>query len=106
MSSTGATGPVGAEYDITDNPHEGMAMDPPAQLPKLTITIPPEVIDAAVNAYAGAIWDADARPIDYRHAMTAAIAAALAAWPDTFVTKYSEGAPAFNLPLPQEASDE
>ena len=72
----------------------------------MSITIPPAALEAAVNAYAGAIWDADAKPLDYQHAMTAAIAAALNAWPDTFVTKYSEGAPAFNLPLPQEASDE
>jgi len=44
--------------------------------------IPDEVVEAAVNAYAGAIWDADASPLDYQHAMTAAIAAALAAWPE------------------------
>jgi len=30
-------------------------------------------------------------------------AAVINAWPDAFITKYSEGAPAFNLPLTQEA---
>ena len=43
-------GPIGAEYDITDNPHEGMAADPPAQLPSLTITIPPEVREEVAKA--------------------------------------------------------
>jgi len=38
-------------------------------------------------------------------AMHRAIAAAINAWPDAFITKYSEGAPAFNIPLPQEEGD-
>jgi len=58
--------------------------------------IPTEAVEAAVNAYAGAIWDADSRPIDYRHAMTAAIAAALAAWPGMQHDNYV-------IVLPQEA---
>ena len=43
-------GPVGAEHDINDNPYEGMAADPPAQLPSLTITIPPEVREEVAKA--------------------------------------------------------
>jgi len=35
-----------------------------------------------------------------------AIAAALAAWPDAFITKYSEGAPAFNIPLQETQNAE
>ena len=73
------------------------------------IKMPPEVIDAAVNAYAGVIWDADARPLDYRHAMTAAIAAALTAWPGMHLGHQCTGCggdPQIVLPLPQEARDE
>jgi hypothetical protein len=71
------------------------------------IKILPEVIDAAVNAYAGTIWDADARPLDYRHAMTAAIAAALAAWPENTVEFRRDSYMGWDgnlliLPLPQE----
>jgi len=65
--------------------------------------IPDEVVEAAVNAYAGAIWDADAKPLDYQHAMTAAIAAALNAWPG--VQPIGEdyiGGKGLWLPLPQE----
>jgi hypothetical protein len=62
--------------------------------------IPLEVVEAAVNAYAGAIWDADAKPIDYQHAMTVAIAAALVAWPGMQRRFHIEQA--LILPLPQE----
>ena len=70
----------------------------------MSITIPPAALEAAVNAYAGAIWDADARPIDYRRAMTAAIAAALNAWPGMYLLNLL-GGQRLALPLPQEASD-
>jgi len=71
--------------------------------------IPTEAVEAAVNAYAGAIWDADAKPLDYRHAMTAAIAAALNAWPGAVLDSYPLGTGKgalvkryLDLPLPQE----
>jgi hypothetical protein len=66
------------------------------------INIPDEAVEAAVNAYTGAIWDADTKPLDYQHAMTAAIAAALAAWPGRIIAVSG----AIILPLPQEARDD
>jgi len=68
----------------------------------MSITIPPAALEAAVNAYAGAIWDADSRPIDYRHAMTSAIAAALAAWPGAYTAFDPYNDKCLHLPLPQE----
>ena len=76
------------------------------------IKIPPEVVEAAVNAYAGAIWDTDSKPLDYQHAMTAAIAAALNAWPDSHLHEWQRpwlggmSGTDIILPLPTEASDE
>ena len=52
--------------------------------------IPDEVVEAMSEADHGTTTYAEL------------LAAALNAWPDAFVTKYSEGAPAFNIPLPQE----
>jgi hypothetical protein len=74
--------------------------------------IPDEVVEATAWAMCDDIngegcWDETPfrhRPM-WRSAARAAIAAALDAWPDAFITKYSEGAPAFNLPLTQENSN-
>jgi hypothetical protein len=78
------------------------------------IKIPDEAVEAAAVTLMGRlmvshndalhVWSGMYEPEkdQFRREARAAIAAALAAWPDTFVTKYSEGAPAFNLPLPQE----
>ncbi len=64
--------------------------------------IPDEVVEAAVKAFDESEEDAY---VSHAHDIRVAIAAALNAWPDAFITKYSEGAPAFNIPLPQEKSD-
>jgi len=66
---------------------------------------PAQIPDEVVEALHASLAD-DAGALVPKSDCCAAIAAALAAWPDAFITKYSEGAPAFNLPLPQEASDE
>lgn len=63
-------------------------------------TVPEPVWRAAMSTYHKEIRK------DPAMAWQKAIAAALLVWPDAFVTKYSEGAPAFNIPLPQEKSDE
>jgi hypothetical protein len=60
--------------------------------------IPDEVVEAAHRA----ALEAD---FNMRDQLRAAIVAAINAWPDAFITKYSEGAPAFNLPLTQEKSN-
>ncbi len=60
----------------------------------------PEEVLRALCASMGCEWamqDKEDQIIIRRH-----IAAAINAWPDAFITKYSEGAPAFNLPLTQE----
>jgi len=103
-------GPVGAEYDITDNPHKGMAADPPAQLPKLTITIPPEVREEVAKAIyehwrsalmQGPPWEEvndDWRTGTLGQA-EAAIIALFETWPGMQHDNYV-------IVLPQEASDE
>ncbi len=64
--------------------------------------IPDEVVEAAAK---NMDWtSAIALPQD-KLRFKGHIAAALNAWPDAFITKYSEGAPAFNLPLTQEKSN-
>lgn len=56
---------------------------------------PEQIPDEVVVAFEEAYWNQEMTVAE-------AIAAAINAWPDTFITKYSEGAPAFNLPLPQD----
>ena len=76
--------------------------------------IPDEVVEAAVKAeyehhfrHSCKKWPEDYYEKEregWRINQRLAIAAGLAAWPDAFITKYSEGAPAFNIPL-QETPD-
>jgi len=103
-------GPVGAEYDINDNPHKGMAAEPPDQLPKLTITIPPEVREEVAKAIyehwrsalmQGPPWeqvDADWR-IGTLGQAEAAIIALFETWPGMQHDNYV-------IVLPQEASND
>jgi len=67
-----------------------------------TKQIPDEVVRASFAEYTKQLQTAP----NLETAWAATIAAALAAWPDAFITKYSEGAPAFNIPLKETQNAE
>jgi hypothetical protein len=79
----------------------------PEQIPDEVVEAAAKVLHANNEVFHDVSWDdlGDYDQEAYREEARAAIAAALNAWPDSFITKYSEGAPAFNIPLPQKEGD-